>query len=94
MHRQALQAALVHVIGRLPEGGKLTVIRSLKPQRKSGRAYTPRQVRMVATAQNARNSISTLIAYAAGLRAHELFTLARPKEQPPDPRPARPEKFP
>ena len=93
MHRQALQAMLVHVSRRLPEGERLTVVRSLKPQRRGGRAYTPRQVRMVAAAQNARNGLSTLIVHAAGLRAHELFTLARPDEQPPDIRPARPEKF-
>ncbi|MYE11220.1 MAG: site-specific integrase [Gammaproteobacteria bacterium] len=93
MHRQALQAMLVHVSERLPEGERLTVVRSLKPGRKGGRAYTPQQVRMVAAAQNARNGLSTLIAHAAGLRAHELFTLARPDEQPPDARPARPEKF-
>ena len=93
MHRQALQALLVHVSRRLPEGQRLTVVRSHRPQRKGGRAYTPQQVRMVAAAQNARNGLSTLIAHAAGLRAHEVPTLARPDEQPPDRRPARPEKF-
>ena len=48
---------------------------------------------MVAARQTARNALATLIAYAAGLRAHELLTLARPAERPPDVRPARPEKF-
>ena len=93
MHRQALQTMLVHVSRRLPKGNRLTVVRSEKTCRRGGRAYTPQQVRMVAAAQNARNGLSTLIAHAAGLRAHELFTLARPDEQPPDRRPARPEKF-
>ena len=93
MHRQALQAMLVHVSQRLPEGGRLTAVRSLKPGRRGGRAYTPQQVRMVAAAQRGRNALSTLLVDAAGLRAHELFTLARPDEQPPDRRPARPEKF-
>ena len=93
MHRQALQAMLVHVSLRLPEGQRLTVVRSHRPQRRGGRAYTPQQVRMVAAAQNTPNGLSTLIAHAAGLRAHELPTLARPDEQPPDRRPARPEKF-
>ncbi|MDE0343877.1 MAG: site-specific integrase [Deltaproteobacteria bacterium] len=93
LHRQALQAMLVHVTGRLPKGERLTVVRSSKPRRRGGRAYTPQQVRMVAAAQNARNGLSTLIAHAAGLRAHELFTLARPHEQPHDRRPARAEKF-
>ena len=72
MHRQALQAMLVHVSGRLPEGQRLTVVRSHKPRRKGGRAYTPQQIRMVAAAQNARNGLSTLIAHAAGLRARAL----------------------
>ena len=48
---------------------------------------------MVAAAQNLRNGLSTLITHAAGLQAHELLTIARPDEQPPDRRPARPEKF-
>ena len=64
MHRQAHQAFLIHVSGHLLDGEKLTVVRSLKPQRKGGRAYTPQQVRMVAAAQNARNGLSTLIAHA------------------------------
>ncbi len=93
MHRQSLQAMLVHVSRRLAEGERLTVVRSAKPRRTGGRAYRPEQIRMVAAAQNARNGLSTLIAHAAGLRAHELLTLARPDEQPPDHRPARPEKF-
>ena len=93
VQRQALQAMLVHVSRRLPEGERLTIVRSTKPRRTGGRAYTAEQIRMVAAAQNARNGLSTLIVHAAGLRAHELFTLARPEEQPPDVRPARPEKF-
>jgi len=93
MHRQSLQAMLVHVSRRLPEGERLTVVRSAKPRRTGGRAYRPAQVRMVAAAQNQRNGLSTLIAHAAGLRAHELLTLARPEEQPPDRRPARADKF-
>ena len=93
MHRQSLQKMLVHVSRRLPEGERLTVVRSLRPRRTGGRAYRPEQVRMVAASQNARNGLSTLIAHAAGLRSHELLTIARPAEQPPDPRPARPEKF-
>ena len=93
MHRQSLQAMLVHVSRRLPKGERLTVVRSVKPRRTGGRAYRPEQIRMVAAAQNARNGLSTLIAHAAGLRSHELLTLARPAEQPPDRRPARPEKF-
>ena len=92
-HRQALQKLLIHVQGSLPDGGKLTIVRSLKPSRRGGRAYAPHQVPMVAARQTAPNALATLIAHAAGLRAHELLTLARPAERPPDVRPARPEKF-
>ena len=92
-HRLALQKYLVHVRGLLPEGRKVDVVRSLKPTRKEGRAYARHQIPMVAARQTARNALATLIAYAAGLRAHELLTLARPDERSPDVRPARPEKF-
>lgn len=40
-----------------------------------GRAYTPEQIAMVAAAQEGPNRLATEIAAAAGLRAHELFTL-------------------
>ena len=93
MHRQALQAMLIHVSRRLPQGQRLEVVRSDRPARYHGRAYTPAQMRRVAAAQTPRNALATLIAHAAGLRAHELLTLARPTEQPPDPRPAHDSKF-
>ena len=92
-HRLALQKYLIHVRGLLPLGGRLGIVPSLKPTRREGRAYARHQVPMVAARQNARNALATLIAHAAGLRAHELLTLARPDERPPDVRPARPEKF-
>ena len=92
-HRQALQKLLIHVRGSLPEGRKLAIVRSLRPTRRVGRAYARHQVPMVAARQTAPNALATLIAHAAGLRAHELLTLARPAERPPDVRPARPEKF-
>jgi integrase len=40
-----------------------------------GRAYSSVQVEMVASAQNEKNALATRVAYAAGLRARELFTL-------------------
>lgn len=83
MHRQTLQAMLVHISRRLPQGERLSVVRSLTPLRVGGRAYTREQIRLVAAAQTPRNALSTEIAHA-GLRAHELLTLARPGEQPPD----------
>ncbi len=47
-----------------------------------GRAYTVAQIAMVAAAQEAPNRLSTEIAAAAGLRAHELLTLRPADEQP------------
>jgi len=41
----------------------------------SGRAYTPKQVEMIAQAQQAHNALATRIAHAAGLRQHELYSL-------------------
>ena len=38
------------------------------------------------TRYNARNALATEIAHASGIRAHELLTLGRPEEQPPDDR--------
>ena len=70
--RQALQI--------LPLVGKLERVKSspdLKPTRlaSEGRAYTPEQVEVIARAQTPRNALATRIAYASGVRAHELLTL-------------------
>jgi len=70
--RQALQV--------LPLIGKLERIKSsphLKPTRlaSEGRAYTPEQVEVIARTQTPRNALATRIAYASGVRAHELLTL-------------------
>ena len=88
MHRQAVQAMPIHISRRLPEDERLTVVCSDKPRRRTGRAYTTQQVRMIAGTQRAHNALASEITHAAGLRAHELFTLARPDEQPPHRRPA------
>jgi integrase len=72
--RQALQALV---------GEKLERVRSAVDRAglaEQGRAYTPAQVRLVAEAQAPPNALATEIAYAAGLRAHELYTL-RPAEE-------------
>jgi hypothetical protein len=69
--RQALQTYL---------GVKLPVIKSELTQAKNSRAYTTAQVNFIIEAQTAKNKLATQIAYAAGLRAHELFTLL-PKEE-------------
>lgn len=71
LDRQALQAVI---------GEKLQVVKSEKAQFLESRAYTPLQVKMVASVQSERNSLATQIAENAGLRAHELLTL-RPVEE-------------
>ena len=47
-----------------------------------GRAYTAPQVAAIAEVQNTRNALATEVASAAGLRAHELFTIKPVGEQP------------
>ncbi|MXY56676.1 MAG: site-specific integrase [Gammaproteobacteria bacterium] len=86
MERQAIQAMMVDVTGRMPPGARLPVVKSARPHRPRPRAYSPAQVRAVAARQDARNALATEIAHASGIRAHELLTLGRPGEQPPDDR--------
>ena len=50
------------------------------------RYYTPQQIEKIKECQTYKNAISTQIAYEAGLRAHELFSISRPDEQPNDER--------
>ena len=76
LDRQALQI--------LPRIGKLDRIKSRldrSPLETGGRAYTPVQVQMISAAQSERHALATGIAYAAGLRGHELLTLQRAGEQ-------------
>lgn len=93
MERQATQAMMTHVTGQLPAGERLPVIKSEHDQVLSGRAYTPEQVALIATAQTGHNRLATEIAHAAGLRAHELLTLRRADERAADLRPALDTKF-
>ena len=58
----------------------------MRPSRQKPRACFPTQVRAVADRQDTRNALATEIAYASGVRAHELLTLGCPGEQPPDDR--------
>lgn len=79
LDRQALQV--------LPLIGKLERVKSdpeLKPTRlaSEGRAYTPEQVEIIARAQTPRNALATRIAYASGVRAHELLTLLPEDKRP------------
>ena len=72
LDRQAIQ---IHL------GIKLEIVCSSKETRLSTRSYTPAQVERIANAQSEANSLATRIAYHAGLRAHELFTLRPVGEQ-------------
>lgn len=88
LERQALQKMMHHISKVLPENQRLPVIKSEQQQVLKSRAYTDRQVEMVAAKQQAPNALATKISYAAGLRAHELLTLARCDERSTDKRPA------
>lgn len=91
--RQAIQLMQQHVSHQLALGERLPVVRSELTQAETSRSYTPEQVAAVANRQHDANRLATEIAYAAGLRAHELLTLRPAAERPPDDRPAREEKF-
>ncbi|MDX8401358.1 MAG: site-specific integrase [Mariprofundaceae bacterium] len=83
--RRALQ--LLAAPGYAMEGQKLDRIRTDAGQVRypSGRAYTADQIERIASSQRAHNALATRIAYAAGLRQHELYTLRRIEERPPSP---------
>lgn len=83
MHRQALQALFV-ARGLLTPNEKLKIIRSSKKTLLKHRAYTSAQVFLIANAQTEKHRFATLLAYASGLRAHELFTLLPLTERPAD----------
>ncbi len=70
--RQAIQMVL---------NKKLPVIKSEYAQILKSRAYTSEQVHFIAQAQTQKYRLATAIAYAAGLRAHELLTLRKKTEQ-------------
>ena len=93
MERQAIQCMMQNVTQKLAPAEKLPVIKSEQTQILTSRAYTAQQVEMIAAAQTEKNALSTQIAYTAGLRAHELLTIARANEQAPDARPALDTKF-
>lgn len=91
--RQAIQVMQRHATGKLGEDEKLKVVQSDKQQALNSRSYTPEQIRVVVARQGEKNALSSEIAHAAGLRAHELLTIRPAAEQPADARPARDEKF-
>ena len=69
--RQAIQLYL---------GIKLPVVKSELFQAVQSRAYTIEQIHLISKSQTEKNRLATELAHAAGLRAHELFTL-RPKQE-------------
>lgn len=83
MHRLAIQVYF-RANGELKEDDRLTIVKSQAETVLEHRAYTAQQVQKIANAQTERTSLSTRIAYAAGLRAHELLTLRPLAEQPAD----------
>lgn len=93
MERQAIQCMMQNVTGQLQQNEKLEIVKSIEPQHLTSRTYTQEQIKAVADAQNAANSLATEIAAAAGLRAHELLTLERIEDRAPSDRPAHPDKF-
>lgn len=90
--RQSVQALLRHN-GRLDAKARLPMVRSEKQQELKPRAYTPEQVQATLERMTPPNQLGVEIAHAAGLRAHELFTLARLDEATADKRKSEPEKF-
>lgn len=93
MERQALQAMMVHLTQALPEGQILAVVRSLHEQSLLSRSYTSEQIEVIASHQSDKNRLATRIAYNAGLRSHELFSLREWKYREPSARPASGKKF-
>jgi len=87
MERQAIQA-MMQMNGKLPPKTTLYRVKSEQEEIKRSRAYTSAQAQAVSEHQSDIYNLSTQIAYAAGLRAHELLTLARVEERSPDNRPA------
>jgi integrase len=93
MERQALQSMMQHVTHQLKLNEKLPVIKSELDETLNSRAYPEHQVELIIKAQQSHNAISTEIAYAAGLRAHELLTLRPVAEQKADKRPSNETKW-
>jgi len=87
MERQAIQA-MMQLNGKLPLKTTLYRVKSELEEIKRSRAYTSAQAQAVSEHQSKTHQLSTQIAYAAGLRAHELLTLAKAEERTPDKRPA------
>jgi integrase len=93
MERQAIQSMLKNVTNKLDQDKHLEVVKTLKDEKLTSRAYTNQQAKIIAASQTPKNSLSTKIAAACGLRAHELLTLKRESEKQADDRPVHQNKF-
>ena len=91
--RQAAQKMMQDVTHQLQPNERLPVVKSEHEQVLTARAYTMEQMEAIAEAQAEKYALATEIAYASGLRAHELFTLLPLAERQPDDRPASEFKF-
>jgi len=76
MDRQALQSMMQNVTGKLEPNGKLEIVKSEHSQMLNSRSYTSEQISAVIEKLSDKYSLSAEIAHAAGLRAHELITIA------------------
>lgn len=65
---------------------KLPMIRSQIKTCRTSRSYSPDEIARLIEHQSEKNALSTVIAYFAGLRAHELATLRRSDESQPSAR--------
>lgn len=72
---------LLHHTQKLSIESTLEKVRSEKETVLSSRSYTQEQISLIAESQREQNSLSTEIASAAGLRAHELLTIERIDER-------------
>ena len=93
MERQALQCMMQNVTNKLDQGQTLTVIKSELDEAIKSRAYTAEQINAITDRMTEKNSLPTEICHAAGIRAHEIYTLRTIAEKRPNIREAHSEKF-
>lgn len=91
--KHAIQIMMQNLTGKLSADERLPRVESEFQQILSSRSYTRQQVEMVISSQRDTNALATQIAYAAGLRGHELLTLRLPHERPRTDKEMRPERF-
>jgi integrase len=93
MERQSIQVMMKNVTNQLDVKSSIEVVKSNIQGEFKTRAYTALQVDFIANRQQEKNSLATKIAYQAGLRAHELYTLLPINERKADIRTALASKF-